>query len=255
MRAIFLIVMLFVFLPVIVFAQARSSAAISVIENLVAANRILAAEGILSGYGHVSARNPDNPERYFLSRSIAPELVTADDIVEFDLNSISSDSQGYGYYLERFIHGEIYKRRTDVQAVVHNHSPTVISFGIGSTPLRPVFHMAAFILDGIPIWDYRDLGTSDGVLVHTPERGAALATALQDRPVALMRNHGVVLVGESLPTVVGRSITLELNAEMQSDALSRGDDIIYLEQDEETIGSTFLRSWDLWKLRVLSEDN
>ena len=144
----------------------------SMIEDLVAANRILAAEGILPGYGHVSARHPEDPSRYFLSRAIAPELVTADDILELDLESVVIEPRGSSSYLERFIHGEIYKARPDVQAVVHNHSPTVISFGIGSTPLRPVFHQAAFFLDGIPIWDYRDFGTAEGALVDTPARAA-----------------------------------------------------------------------------------
>jgi HCOMODA/2-hydroxy-3-carboxy-muconic semialdehyde decarboxylase len=166
---------------------------------------------------------------------------------------VTIDSKGYSFYLERFIHGEIYKARPDVQAVVHNHSPTVISFGIGSTPLRPVFHQAAFFLDGVPIWDYRDFGTADGALVDTPERGRGLAVALADRPVVLMRNHGVAVVASSLPMVAGRSITLEQNAEMQSQALARGDEVTYLELEKETLGSTFDRAWDLWKRQLSSE--
>ena len=253
MKIIALAIASLVYLPLLASAQGTSTEVSIVIEDLVAANRILAAQGILPGYGHVSVRHPGDPTRYFLSRSLAPELVTADDIVEFDLDSVAIDSKGYTFYLERFIHGEIYKARPDVQAVVHNHSPTVISFGIGSTPLRPVFHQAAFFLDGVPIWDYRDFGTADGALVDTPERGRGLAVALVDRPVVLMRNHGVAVVGSALPMVVGRSITLEQNAEMQSQALARGDEITYLELEEETLGSTFDRAWDLWKRQLSSE--
>jgi HCOMODA/2-hydroxy-3-carboxy-muconic semialdehyde decarboxylase len=250
MRVIILIGTLLGALPFAVTAQTHSAAVVAVIEDLVAANQILAAEGILPGYGHVSARHPEDPNRYFLSRAIAPELVTVDDILELDLDSVIVDSSGSSSYLERFIHGEIYKVRPDVQAVVHNHSPTVISFGIGSTPLRPVFHQAAFFLDGIPIWDYRDFGTADGALVDTPGRGRGLAVALADRPVVLMRNHGVSVVASSIAMVVGRSITLEDNAAMQSDALARGDRVTYLELSEESMGSDFLRAWDLWKRRV-----
>ncbi len=233
-------------LPALVASQERSAAVTAVVEELVAANRILAAQGILPGYGHVSVRHPENPDRYFISRSLAPELVTRADIVELDLDSVPVGGSAPRLYLERFIHGEIYKIRPDVNAIVHNHTPTVISFGIGSTPLRPVFHMAAFFLDGIPIWDYRDFGTADGALVDTPARGKGLAEALGDRPVVLMRNHGVAIVGSTVAMVVGRSVTLELNAQMQSQAMARGDEIVYLEQDAETPGSTFERSWDLW---------
>ena len=253
MRINGLVIASLAYLPLCASAQGISSEVAMVIEDLVAANRILAAQGILPGYGHVSVRHPGDPTRYFLSRSLAPELVTADDIVEFDLDSVAVDSKGYSFYLERFIHGEIYKARPDVQAVVHNHSPTVISFGIGSTPLRPVFHQAAFFLDGVPVWDYRDFGTADGALVDTPERGHGLAVALVDRPVVLMRNHGVAVVGSALPMVVGRSITLEQNAEMQTEALARGDEVTYLELEEETLGSTFDRAWDLWKRQLSSE--
>ena len=253
MRSIVIAIAALVFLPTNASAQGTSAAVAAVIEDLVAANRILAAQGILPGYGHVSARHPEDPSRYFLSRSIAPELVTADDIIEFDLDSVAIDSKGFSFYLERFIHGEIYKARPDVQAVVHNHSPTVISFGIGSTPLRPVFHMASFFLDGVPIWDYRDFGTAAGALVDNPERGRGLAVALADRPAVLMQNHGIAVVGPSLMMVVGRSITLEENAEMQSAALARGDEIVYLELSEEPEGFNFDRSWALWKRQLSIE--
>ena len=253
MRIIVLVIATLAYLPIPASAQGTSAEVAMAIEDLVAANRILAAQGILPGYGHVSVRHPEDPNRYFLSRSLAPELVTADDIVEFDLDSVAIDSKGYSFYLERFIHGEIYKARPDVQAVVHNHSPTVISFGIGSTPLRPVFHQAAFFLDGVPIWDYRDFGTADGALVDTPERGRGLAVALADRPVVLMRNHGVAVVASSLPMVAGRSITFEQNAEMQSQALARGDEVTYLVLEKETLGSTFDRAWDLLKRQLSSE--
>ena len=168
MRFIILVIASLAALPLTVSAQRTSTEVATVIEDLVAANRILAAQGILPGYGHVSVRHPEDPTRYFMSRSLAPELVTVDDVVEFDLDSVAVDSKGYSFYLERVIHGEIYKARPDVQAVIHDHSPAVISFGIGSTPLRPVYHQAAFFLDGLPIWDYRQFGTADGALTRSP---------------------------------------------------------------------------------------
>jgi HCOMODA/2-hydroxy-3-carboxy-muconic semialdehyde decarboxylase len=238
-------------------AQPRSARVTALIEDLVAANRILAMQGILPGYGHVSARHPENPNRYFLSRSLAPELVTADDVVELDLDSVAVDSAGKALYLERFIHGEIYKARPDVQAIVHSHSAAVVSFSVGSTPLRAVTHDAAFLLGGVPIWDYRDFGTAKGALVDTPERGRALAAKLADRPLVLMRNHGVALVGRSLPGVVEQSVWLEKNAQIQSDLLARGDEIIYLELDAPSGsgsggGNAGGRAWELWKRQVSS---
>ncbi len=250
MRIIVLVIESLAYLPPLASAQGTSTEVSMVIEDLVAANRILAAQGILPGYGHVSVRHPEDPTRYFLSRSLAPELVTADDIVEFDLDSVAINSKGYSFYLERFIHGEIYKARPDVQAVVHNHSPSVISFGVGSTPLQAVIHGASFFVDGVPIWDYRDFGTADGTLVDNPERGRGLAVTLADRPAVLMRNHGVALVGSSLSVVVGRSLALEKNAQIQSQILSRGDEIAYLELDEEATDDNYDRAWNLWKLQV-----
>ena len=255
MRAIVVSIVSLTFVSFAAHSQPRSARAAAVIEDLVAANRILAAQGILPGYGHVSARNPDNPNHYFLSRSLAPELVTADDIVEFDLDSNAVDSKNTAFYLERFIHGEIYRARPDVQAVVHDHSPAVISFGVGSTPLRPVTHDAAFILGGVPIWDYRDFGTANGALVDTPERGRALAKSLGGRPVVLLRNHGVAIVAGSLPGVVQNSVTLEKNAQILNDLLARGDRITYLELDEQPrgqggSGDAGGRAWELWKRQV-----
>ena len=163
--------------------------------------------------------------------------------------------RAYSFYLERFIHGEIYKARPDVQAIVHNHSPAVISFSVGSTPLRAVTHDSAFLLGGVPIWDYRDFGTANGALVDTPQRGRALAAKLGERPVVLLRNHGVALVGGSLPQVVQQSVWLEKNAQIQSDLLARGDDITYLELDTGASGGggggdAGGRAWELWKRQV-----
>ena len=210
-------------------------------------------QGILPGYGHVSARNPDNPNHYFLSRSLAPELVTADDIVEFDLDSNAVDGKKTAFYLERFIHGEIYKARPDVQAIVHNHSPGVIAFGAGSTPLRPVTHDSSFLLGGVPIWDYRDFGTKNGALVDTPDRGRALAKTLANRPVVLMRNHGVAIVARSLPAVVENSVSLEKNAQILNTLLARGDKITYLELDESLARSGHLGSRRRARVGALEE--
>ena len=226
------------------------------IEDLVAANRILAQYGVLDGFGHVSFRHPNNPQRFFISRSLAPELVTEADIVELDLDAERVDPEAASSYRERFIHSEIYKNRPDVNAVVHNHSPRVISFGIGEIPLQPVNHNAAFILDGVPVFDYRELGIDKGVLIDTPARGGALAEALANSGTVLMRNHGVTVVGSTLSMVVGRSIYLEQNAEIQTQAILRGGRIHYLELEgdvrSEFINANYDRSWQLWKRNAMT---
>ncbi len=127
----------------------------ALIDDLVAANRILVDQGVLDGYGHVSVRRPADPQRYLMSRSIAPELVTATDVMEYDLDSNPVDARGRATYLERFIHGEVYRARPDVKAIVHDHSPSVIPFGVSTVPLRPLYHMSAFLGGGVPVFDIK----------------------------------------------------------------------------------------------------
>src|SRR5882672_4693478 len=146
----------------------------ALIDDLVAANRILVDQGVVDGYGHVSIRHPADPQRYLMSRSIAPELVTAADIMEYDLDSAAVDARGRTSYLERFIHGEIYRARPDVKAVVHNHSPSVIPFGVSTVPLRPLYHMSAFLGGGVPVFDIKAAaGQPTDMLVRTPALGRA----------------------------------------------------------------------------------
>jgi len=193
------------------FAQSPASAGPvdpKLLDDLVAANRILADQGVVDGYGHVSVRHPADPQRYLMSRSIAPELVTAADVMEYDLDSTAVEPRGRTGYLERFIHGEIYRARPDVRAVVHNHSPSVIPFGVSQVPLKPLYHMSAFLGGGVPVFDIKAAaGQPTDMLVRTPALGRALAQTLGERPVALMRGHGAVVVGDSLPRVVFRSST------------------------------------------------
>src|SRR5262245_17747915 len=188
------------------------------VEDLVAANRILADQGVLDGWGHVSVRHPRDPGRYLLSRSRAPELITADDIMEFDLDSNPVDAKGRSLYTERFIHGEIYKARPDVMAVVHSHAPALIPFGISKVPLKPVYHRSAFIAAGVPVFEIRERAGMTDMLIRDQALGRALADALGNHPAALMRGHGAVVVGPSLQRVVGRSIFLPLNATLQMQA-------------------------------------
>jgi HCOMODA/2-hydroxy-3-carboxy-muconic semialdehyde decarboxylase len=138
-------------------------------ENLVAANRILAQQGVLDGYGHVSVRDSRRSDRFLMSRSLAPEMVTAADILEYDLEGNAIDARGHASYLERFIHSAIYKARTDVQAVVHNHSPSVIPFGVSSVPMQPLYHMAAFLGAGIPVFDIRKYSGITDMFLSDPD--------------------------------------------------------------------------------------
>jgi ribulose-5-phosphate 4-epimerase/fuculose-1-phosphate aldolase len=240
-------------------AQAPASAGPadpSLIEDLVAANRILVDQGVLDGYGHVSVRHNASPERYLMSRSIAPEMVTAADIMEYDLDSRPVDAQGRASYLERFIHGEIYRVRPDVRAVVHNHSPSVIPFGVTGAPLRPLYHMSAFLAGGVPVFDIRQAsGGMTDMLVRDAALGQALARTLGTAPVALMRGHGAVVVGASLPLAVYRSVYTELNARLQAQAMALGGPVTYLDPEEArraevSITGTISRPWDLWKRKA-----
>jgi ribulose-5-phosphate 4-epimerase/fuculose-1-phosphate aldolase len=167
------------------------------IEDLVAANRILADQGVLDGWGHVSVRHPRDPNRYLLSRSRAPELVSIDDILEFDLGSNPVDAEGRSLYTERFIHGEIYKARPDVMAIVHTHAPALIPFSITKVQLKPVYHRSAFVSAGIPVFEIRERAGMTDMLIRDKALGRALADALGNHPAALMRGHGAVIVGAS----------------------------------------------------------
>ena len=232
----------------------RSDDEAAVIADLVLANRILFDQGVVDGFGHVSVRSPKNPNRYFLSRSLAPGLVTADDILEFNLDSEPVDARGQAMYTERFIHGEVYKARPEVNAVVHSHSPSVIPFGVSVVPLRPIYHMSSFIGAGAPVFEIRKVSGMTDMLVRTGEQGRALAQTLGANAVALMRGHGSVAVGESIPQVVYRGIYTELNARLQAEALRLGP-VTYLEPEEcmkatATNNASLGRAWELWKRRV-----
>jgi ribulose-5-phosphate 4-epimerase/fuculose-1-phosphate aldolase len=225
------------------------------IEDIVIGSRILADFGVLDGFGHVSARHPTNPDRFLMSRSLAPALVTADDIMEFDLDGNAVDAGGRSVFLERFIHGEIYKARPDVMSVVHAHSPGVIPFTVSPVPLRPMYHNAAFLAAGAPVWDIRkDFGETD-MLVRDPLRGKSLAQSLGDKSVVLMRGHGDVTVGPAVRMAVFRAYYTDVNARLQSQAIALGGEVNYLTPGEgakaDAVNLVVLdRIWNLWKLRI-----
>ncbi len=214
------------------------------IEDLVAANRILYAQSVLDGYGHVSARHDTIPDRFWLSQSMAPGLVTAGDILEFDLSGEPVDGQGRPTYSERFIHSEIYRRRPDVKAIVHSHSPAVIPFGVTSVPLKPIFHMSGFLGTGVPIFEIREIAGDTDMLVRNPGLGAALALCLGNI---------------SLPQVVYRAIYLEVNARLQSNAMRLGS-INFLTSEEAKLAAAgndmhVLRPWMLWKHEIAKKSS
>jgi HCOMODA/2-hydroxy-3-carboxy-muconic semialdehyde decarboxylase len=229
------------------------------IADLVAANRILAQHDVLDGWGHVSARHNLDPGRYLLSRSLAPELVGARDILEFDLDSNAMAANGRDLYTERFIHGEIYRARPDVVAIVHTHAPPLIPFGTTHVPLRPMYHRAAFIAAGIPIFEMReDFGMTD-MLIRNGTHGTALARSIADRPAVLMRGHGATVVAPSLPRLVSRAIFLALNATLQMQAMLMtrdGGPIVFLDPEEARLieqreGYGLGRAWEAWKRKAL----
>jgi ribulose-5-phosphate 4-epimerase/fuculose-1-phosphate aldolase len=227
------------------------------IEDLVDANRILAGEGIVDGFGHVSTRHPGNPARYLLARSIAPAQVTASDIIEFDLDSAPVDADGRQPYHERFIHGEIYKARPDVNAVVNAHSPWVLSFAANGVPLKPIHNKAAFLAPATPIFDIRDRFGPTDMLLTTPAQGHALAQTLGAGAVVLLRGHGHVAVGPSVKVAVFRAYYAEFNARLQAQSLALPGSTTYVEGEEavkadRTMQQVDERPWALWRAKVRS---
>lgn len=223
------------------------------ITKLVVANRILSQHGIVDGFGHVSVRDARQGDRFLLSRSLAPAQVTVADIMCFDLSGEAIDDRRTPY-LERFIHSEIYRARTDVQAVVHNHSPSVIPFGATRSPLKPIYHMSAFLGPASAIFEIRDAGGDTDLLVRNRELGAALAASLGQQSVVLMRGHGCTVVGTSLEQVVYRAIYTEMNArlQMQAHMLGKADFLSAAEavKASATMDATLIRAWNLWRATI-----
>ena len=231
-----------------------------VLADLAAASRILAAQGVVDGFGHVSMRHPSAPNRYLMARSIAPALVTPGDIIEYDLDSNPCNANGRGSFLERFIHGEIYKARRDVMSVVHSHSPSVVPFGLVGVPMRAMFHNAAFIAAGVPVFDIRDRFGATDMLVSDGAKGVALAESMGSRDIVLMRAHGSVACGPTLQTAVFRAVYTEVNARIQhwTMALGGGAPMAALDEKEGRLADAVnqgagRRAWDLWRAQVQSQ--
>jgi len=228
----------------------------SLLEDIAIGSRILADFGVLDGFGHVSARHPTNPNRFLMSRSLAPALVTADDIMEFDLDGNAVDARGRSVFLERFIHAEIYRARPDVMSVVHTHSPGVIPFSVTKVPLRAMYHNPSFLAAGVPVWDIRNDFGETNMLVGNSAIGKSLARALGDKPVVLMRGHGDVAVGPSVRMAVFRAYYTDVNAKLQSQAIALGGEVNYLtpgegEKAHKADSAVIDRIWNLWKMRIL----
>lgn len=224
------------------------------IKQCVLANRILANEGVLDAFGHVSVRNPENAGTFFQSRSLAPELVTKDDILEIDLDGnvvTKTDMKPYG---ERIIHAAVLKARLDVNAVFHGHPHSVIPFSSTGIPIRPIAHFGGMFYEGVPLYD--DYDVSSGMLISSPPEGERVARVLGDKRALLLRDHGVVVVGESVPHLVMGAIYLQDNAAIQFNAMLLGNPK-YLSYEEGrqatkvmTSSLSLERAWTYWVARA-----
>jgi len=224
----------------------------STIGELVSANHILFDQGVVDGFGHVSVRHPDNPEHFLLSRSMAPGLVTEKDVLEFDLDGNQVVPNGPTAYLERFIHGEIYRMRDDVMSVVHSHSPSVVPFSVVTgTRLRAICHMCGFLGSDTPVFEIRDFaGENSNLLIDSNRLGVALAQSLGENPAVLMRGHGSTVVGNSVRQAVFRAVYTEVGARLQAEAMRLGP-VTYLTEGEaaattKTNNTQIDRAWFLW---------
>ena len=227
----------------------------ALVAKLALANRILDDQGVVDGFGHVSVRHDASAAHFLLARNMAPGLVNAEDILTFDLDGQALDAAGRRVYLERFIHGEIYRARPDVQAIVHSHSPSVIPFAATRTPLRPLYHMSGFLGAGSALFELRDVAGNTDLLIRDPPLGRALAAALGAHAAVLMRGHGSTVVGASLEQAVYRAIYAEINARLQAQAVVLGA-VTYLNDEEAakaaaTNDTQLARTWELWERRVI----
>jgi len=228
----------------------------AILEDLAAASRILADRGVFDAAGHTSMRHPAKADRFLMSRSLAPALVTADDIMELTLDGEAIDARGRSPFVERFLHAEIYRKRSDVMAIAHGHSTSVIPFGLTDTPMRATYHNAAFLAAGVPVFDIREKFGASDIVISSAERGAALAEALGDKHVVLLRAHGFVAVGPSIQAAVFRAVFTEVSARVQLQAAALGGEIAALDEEEgrkaDAVNlATLGRSWELWKKRVM----
>jgi len=222
------------------------------IDELVAANRVLARLKVLDAFGHVTIRHPANPQRYLMARSIAPAIVTVDDIIEFDLDSTPIDARGRAPSIERFIHGEIYKLRPDVKAIVHSHSQTVIPFSVSKTPLRPISHVAGFLWPAVPVYDPRATVGPSNLLISNREMGKALAEVLGRNSVALIRGHGDVVVATSAGLATYRAYYTEASAQLLLQTRLLDGPITFLDSEEaarinDLRQTGYVRQWEQWK--------
>jgi len=238
-----------------------------ILDDLVVANRILANENILDGLGHVSARSLERPDHFFLSRDLAPGLVTAADLVEYDLDGNPVNAKAPQGYRERYIHAAVFKARPDVKSVVHSHMPSVLPFTDSTVALRPMYHMATFLVPGVPMFEIRKVQGQVGMLIDNNKVATALAGTLGNKTVALMRGHGAVIVGSSIPDAVSNAIFLDVNARVQSQAIALGGgNLSYLTQAdlapptpnqqpsaEPGAPGYYPRSWGIWKQNAMKK--
>jgi ribulose-5-phosphate 4-epimerase/fuculose-1-phosphate aldolase len=234
----------------------KLNASPGLVSDLVAASRILAQHEVLDAYGHVSARSDKRPDRFVMSRAVAPALVKAADLMELDANSEALAGDKRKGFIERYIHGEIYRARPEVMAVVHSHSASVIPFGVTRTRLRPIYHMGAFLWSGTPVFDIRKVRAENDLLIRDRPLGDALARSLGACACVLMRGHGMTVVGDGIPEAVYRAIYTEMNARLQIQAGQLEGPIEFLSDEEGRRSTaanrgTLERPWELWKKRAL----
>ena len=236
--------------------KTRISASRQLADDLVAASRILAEHGVLDAYGHVSARSDKKPANFIMSRSLAPALVTAADLMDLDADSEPLPGEKRKGFIERYIHGEIYRTRPEVMAVVHSHSPSVIPFGVTRTKLRPIYHMGSFLYSGAPVFEIRKEAPDNDLLIRNNRLGKALAGTLGKCNCVLMRGHGMTVIGDSVSEAVFRAIYTEMNARLQLQATQLEGPIEFLSEEEgrRSMASnrgTLERPWELWKKKAL----
>lgn len=221
--------------------------------DLATANHILYDQGVVDGYGHVSVRHPTDPTHFLISRWLAPDMVTENDILEVDFDCRPVNGAKARLYSEIYIHGEVYRARPDVNAVVHTHAPAVILMGISGETLMPMYQMTGYMGAGVPVFDIRQEIGNTNMLINDATRGKALVKVLADQAAVLMRGHGGVVTGNSLYQAVGRGVYMKVNSELQIQVL--GKKMVYLNAEEAKLTSAadYPKDWEMWKRKVASQ--